>query len=154
MIPVIVKVKSVQRGEDGEEIALELISEGKAYEKERTKYIVYEESELTDMEGVTTVIKVLPDDAVMLLRLGKIHQRQEYRRGKESQSSYVTPVGTFTVTSRTYECDVCLDGCIGTIRLGYDVNLEGIGSNYTQLLITVQEDNCNGNEGITEAGNC
>ena len=57
MKPVIVKVKSVQRNEEGEELAIELVSEGKAYKKERTQYIVYEESELTDMEGVTTVIK-------------------------------------------------------------------------------------------------
>ncbi len=154
MKPVIVKVKSIQRNEDGEEIALELVSEGKAYEKERTQYIVYEESELTDMEGVTTVIKVLPDDAVMLMRLGKIHQRQEYRRGKESRSRYQTPIGTFTVTCKTYECDVRLSGGIGTINLGYDVNLEGIGSNYTQLMITVQEDNGHGNEGISKTGNC
>ena len=142
MKPVIVKVKSVQRNEEGEELAIELVSEGKAYKKERTQYIVYEESELTDMEGVTTVIKVLPDGAVMLLRLGKVHQRQEYRKGKVSHSKYETPIGALNVTFRT------------TIHLGYDVDLEGVGSNYTQLTITVQEDNCNGNEGIIETGHC
>ncbi|WP_300624359.1 DUF1934 domain-containing protein [uncultured Megasphaera sp.] len=154
MKPVIVKVKSVQRNEEGEELAIELVSEGKAYKKERTQYIVYEESELTDMEGVTTVIKVLPDGAVMLLRIGKVHQRQEYRKGKVSHSKYETPVGALNVTFRTYECDVQLCEGIGTIHLGYDVDLEGVGSNYTQLTITVQEDNCNGNEGIIETGHC
>ena len=154
MKPVIVKVKSVQRNEEGKELSLELVSEGKFYNKDRTQYIVYEESELTDMEGVTTVIKVLPDRAVMLLRMGKVHQRQEYRKGKAYRSTYETPVGTFNVTCRTYECDVDLHDGIGTIRLGYDVDLEGIGSNYTQLTITVQEDNSNGNEGIIETGHC
>ncbi|WP_301860030.1 DUF1934 domain-containing protein [uncultured Megasphaera sp.] len=154
MKPVIVKVKSTQRNADGQEMTLELISEGKYYTKERTRYIVYEESELTEMPGVTTVIKVLPDEAVMLLRLGKIHQRQEYRKGKVSRSRYETPVGAFDVTTKTYECSVRLHDGIGTIVLGYDVDLEGIGANYTQLTITVQEDNCNGNEGIIETGHC
>ena len=91
---------------------------------------------------------------VMLLRLGKVHQRQEYRKGKVSHSKYETPIGALNVTFRTYECDVQLCEGVGTIHLGYDVDLEGVGSNYTQLTITVQEDNCNGNEGIIETGHC
>lgn len=139
--PVLVKIESIQRNPEGEELKLELNAEGKYYTRGKTRYIVYEESELTDMQGVTTVIKVLPDEAVMLLRMGKIHQRQEYRKGKTSTSAYETPVGILDVTMKTYECDVDLCDGIGTIRLGYDVDLSGIGVNYTQLTITVQEDN-------------
>ena len=154
MKPVLVKVESVQRNEEGQELKVELVSEGKFYIKEQTQYIVYEESELTDMKGVTTVIKILPDGAVMMLRLGKVHQRQEYRQGKVSRSKYTTAMGEFIVTIKTYECSVQLEDGIGTIRLGYDVNLEDIGSNYTQLTITVQEDHANGNERIIETGHC
>ena len=140
MKPVLVSVKSIHRNEEGKELKLELVSEGKFYTKERTQYIVYEESKLTDMEGVTTIIKVLPDDAVMLMRFGKIRQRQEYRKGKTMRSRYETPMGNFDVVMKTYECSVDLCDGIGTIRLGYDIDLEGIGANYTQLTITVQED--------------
>lgn len=141
MKPVLVKVQSIQRDSNGDELKLELTSEGKFYVKDQTQYIVYEESELTELDGVTTVIKVLPDQSVLLLRMGKMHQRQEYRKGKTSKSLYETPVGTLDVTMKTYECDIDLDDGIGTIRLGYDVELAGMGANYTQLTITVQEDN-------------
>jgi uncharacterized beta-barrel protein YwiB (DUF1934 family) len=92
------------------------------------------------MKGVTTVIKIFSDDSIMLLRLGKIHQRQIYKKGKSYQSQYSTPFGSLTVTMKTYECNVDLQDGIGTICLGYDVQLEGLASNYTQLTITVQED--------------
>ncbi len=141
MKPVLVKVQSIQRDANGDELKLELTSEGKWYVKDQTQYIVYEESELTELKGVTTVIKVLPDASVLLLRMGSMHQRQEYRKGKTSKSLYETPVGTIDVTMKTYECDIDLDDGIGTIRLGYDVELAGMGANYTQLTITVQEDN-------------
>lgn len=134
-------VQSIQRDSNGEELKLELVAEGKFYTKDQTQYIVYEESELTDMEGVTTIIKVLPDEAVMLIRLGNVNQRQEYRKGKETKSAYETPMGIIDVTMKTYECNVDLTDGIGSIRLGYDVDLAGVGANYTQLTITVQEDN-------------
>lgn len=137
---MLVNVQSIQRNPDGEELKIELVAEGKFYTKDNTRYIVYEESELTEMKGVTTVIKILPDESVMLLRLGKIHQRQEYRKGKTSKSVYDTPLGMLDVTMKTYECNVDLNDGIGSIKLGYDVDLAGVGANYTQLTITVQED--------------
>lgn len=139
--PVLVHVQSIQRDANGDELKLELVAEGKFYTKGQTQYIVYEESELTDMKGVTTIIKALPDGAVMLIRLGAVNQRQEYRKGRETTSAYETPMGIIDVTMKTYECDVNLTDGIGSIRLGYDVDLAGVGANYTQLTITVQEDN-------------
>ena len=97
MKPVLVSVQSIQRDPEGQELKIELVSEGKYYVKDGTQYIVYEESELTEMKGVTTVIKVLPGGSVLLLRLGKLRQRQEFHKGKVTYSQYETPVGTFAV---------------------------------------------------------
>ena len=140
MKPVLVTVESIQRNENGEEITLELVSEGKFYAKDRAQYIVYEESEITGMAGVTTVIKIPEDGTGCLLRLGSLKQRQEYAVGRESRSTYETPVGIMGVTMKTYECDVALRDGVGTIRLGFDVTIEGVGANYNQVTITVRED--------------
>lgn len=140
MKPVLVSVQSIQRDPEGQELKIELVSEGKYYVKDGTQYIVYEESELTEMKGVTMVIKVLPGGSVLLLRLGKLRQRQEFHKGKVTYSQYETPVGTFDVKMKTYECRADLQDGIGTIYLGYDVHIEEISSMYTQLTITVQED--------------
>lgn len=136
---VLVTVQSIQRDEEGKEVKIELVSAGKYYEKNKARYIVYEESAITGLEGVTTVVK-LYDDTVMLLRLGKVHQRQEFRVGQESHSTYKMPFGMINLSMKTYEMTVDLHDGIGTIVLGYDVMLEGIGTNYNQLTITVQED--------------
>lgn len=154
MKPVLVNIKSIQRDINGEEVKIELLSEGKFYVKDNARYIVYEESEITDMKGVTTIIKILPDGAVVLIRMGSLEQRQEYRKGQTTHARYKTSIGEMWIGVTTYECQVDLTDGIGSIRLGYDVELDGIGSNYTQLIITVQEDHCNGNKRIANTGDC
>lgn len=139
MKPVLVTVHSVQRDEDGQDYTIELISTGKYYEKKNARYVVYEESEITGMAGVTTVIKILAD-SVLLLRFGQIHQKQLFRKGKVFRTAYEIPVGTINISLKTYELDVALHDGIGTIKIGYDVILDGIGTNYNELTITVQED--------------
>ena len=47
---------------------------------------------------------------------------------------------SFDVQMKTYECRADLLDGTGTIQLGYDVHIEGVSANYTQLTITVQED--------------
>lgn len=139
MKPVLVTVQSIQRDEEGQDLKLELVSAGKYYEKNNAQYIVYEESEITGMAGVTTIIKIT-GGTIMLMRLGKIHQRQEFCKGMETSSLYKMPFGDIKVGMKTYDVTIDLVDGIGTIELGYDVILEGIGTNYNQLTITVQED--------------
>lgn len=152
MKPVLVSIKSVQRNEEGQELNMEVVSPGSYYRKNRTEYIVYKESELTGLDGVTTIIKVHDDGTIHLVRTGKMQHKQEYKKGKSYYSWYETPMGKLPVTMKTYICNANLNEGIGQIELGYDVTLEGLGSNYNQLTITVQEDNANGNERTTEAG--
>lgn len=154
MKPVLIKIESLQRNEEGEELKMELVSEGHFVVKNGTQYLVYEESELTDMKGVTTIIKIMKDGTVMLMRLGTIRQRQEYRKGKVSKATYTTEMGKLTLLIKTYECDVQLEDGIGTIRIGYELDIEGLQSNYMQLTITVQEDYANGNEEVIETRDC
>jgi uncharacterized beta-barrel protein YwiB (DUF1934 family) len=137
--PVLVTVQSIQRDEDGQELKLELVSAGKYYCKQNIQYIVYEESEITGMAGVTTIIKLLPDSAV-LLRRGNVRQRQVFRKGSTFKATYQMPFGEVLIHMKTYEMEIHLVEGIGTVRLGYDVTIEGIGTSYNQLTITVQED--------------
>lgn len=137
---VLVSVTSIQRDNSGEEIKLELVSAGKYYEKERARYFVYKESEITGMEGVTTVIKLAADGTLVLLRLGKVRNRQEYAVGKVRKSIYQTPFGSMEISMKTYEIKVDLHDGIGEIYLAYDVLLGELASTYNQLIITVRED--------------
>lgn len=138
--PIIVSIKSLQRDEKGESQTLELVSEGKYYKKERSQYIVYKESAISSLEGVTTTIKVLADGTVCVLRTGDMQQRQEFRPGMETTSWYDTPLGRTLLIIKTYACRVQLVDGIGTIEIEFDVTITGMGAIYNQLTITVQED--------------
>ncbi len=137
---VLVSVVSIQRDMDSKEVKSELVSAGKYYEKNGARYFVYKESEITGMEGVTTVIKLQADGTLILLRLGKIRQKQEYAVGKVKKSLYETPFGDIEVSMKTYEIKVDMVDGIGRIYLAYDVLLGELTSTYNQLFMEIRED--------------
>ena len=137
---VLVSVFSIQRDMDGKAVKSELVSAGKYYEKHGARYFVYKESEITGMEGVTTVIKLQTDGTLILLRLGKIRQKQEYAVGKVKKSLYETPFGDIEVSMKTYEIKVDMVDGIGRIYLAYDVLLGELTSTYNQLFMEIRED--------------
>ena len=54
------------------------MTEGKAYRKGESTYIVYEESEMSGMEGVKTTLRIDRDGSVRMKRFG---QRRDARHG-------------------------------------------------------------------------
>ena len=142
---VLVSVKSVQRDIDGEDTSVELISPGTYYERKGVKYIRYEESSVTGLDGVKTTIKFYPD-SIVLLRTGAVNMRHEYIRGEEKVSIYETPYGDLTMAVKTHELTVNLEDGIGHVHLGYDISIEGSWQFYNQLDIYVREDNEDGHE--------
>ena len=66
---VIINVKGTQIDTSSDTNTLELITEGKYYQKGNNYYITYKESEVTGMLGTTTTLKV-GDGVVTLMRFG------------------------------------------------------------------------------------
>ena len=87
-----------------------------------------------------TVIKLQADGTLILLRLGKIRQKQEYAVGKVKKSLYETPFGDIEVSMKTYEIKVDMVDGIGRIYLAYDVLLGELTSTYNQLFMEIRED--------------
>ena len=139
MKPIIVSVFSLQRDEYGEESIIELVSTGQYYKKGTVHYILYEESAITGMEGVTTLIKVYESHA-QLIRMGKVNQRQEFRVGEETISRYGSDVGDLQIKIKTYDLQSSIDDGQGTLVIGYDVELVGLMRNYNQLSIKIEEE--------------
>lgn len=145
MKPVMVGVKSIQRDADGEDTVIELISPGRYYEKNGVKYIMYNESEVTGMEGVKTTIKLYPQ-SVVLLRSGGVTMRHQYVLGHTHEALYEMPVGSLHMAVKTHELEIdVLDGT-GQVHLGYDISVEGTWQFYNQLYINLWEDMDHGNE--------
>lgn len=145
MKPVLVSVKSIQRDQAGEDTIVELVSSGKYYEKNDVKYIVYNESEVTGMDGVRTTIKLYPK-SVVLLRSGAARMRHQYVLGDMQEAIYETPMGDIHFAVKTHELEIAITNGEGDVRLGYDISIGGEWQFYNQLFINLREDTDNGYE--------
>jgi len=143
MTNVVVTVIGSQRDEAGYEQRIELITAGRHYQRNGIDYITYDESKLTGLEGTTTMLK-LYDDYVVLVRLGHIEQRQEFRKGERNSCMYVTPYGTMEMSVATSDVTMAFAKGNGRITIAYELEIEGRWQSSNKLAITIREEKTNG----------
>ena len=121
--PVVLSLRGTQRYADQEPEVIELVTEGTMEWKEGSWDISYEESELTGLEGVTTVFRVEPGK-VVLTRTGKLYSQMVFQEGVAHDSLYQMPFGALMlrVTATFVFFDLVPDG--GVIDLSYNIEIE------------------------------
>ena len=84
---VLISIQGTQCYEGDEPQALELMTNG-FYEKQPDRCrILYEETEMTGMDGVKTVFEIFPDH-VELNRAGAVESQMVFRPGERMESLY------------------------------------------------------------------
>lgn len=139
MINVVVTIIGTQRDAQGEKSKIELITEGRCYDKKGVKYIVYKDSEISGLEGVTTMLKIY-DTHVVLIRTGSVDHKQEFCQGEKSYSTYVTPYGTMQIGILTKNLEIALSGLAGRLYISYDLEISGQWQSANTLSISVREE--------------
>lgn len=122
--PVSLSIYSRQRYSRQEEPdVVELVTDGTMEFRDGGWDIVYEESALTGLEGVTTTFRVEPGK-VTLTRTGALKSKMVFQEGVTQDSLYQMPFGTLmlTVHAASVFYDIVPEG--GSIDLGYRVNVE------------------------------
>ena len=121
--PVILSIRGRQTYPEQEPEIIELITEGTMEFRNGGWDIVYEETALTGLEGVTTSFRVEPDK-IILRRTGKLNSEMVFRKGIAHDSLYQMAFGALMLTVKaTYMFfDIVPDG--GVIDLVYDINIE------------------------------
>lgn len=134
-----IRVLGIQKDGQGQENKIELTTEGKVYEKNNNIYIVYEESEISGMEGATTTLKVEGDKKVSMKRFGSSDSQMVFEVGKRHSSEYKTMFGDFKmyIKTHTLEVDLSLESYKGSINVSYDVVIVGMAETENTLEITV-----------------
>lgn len=137
MKDVILKIKGRQMPAGEEEDIVELITEGKVYDKDNAKYLVYEESELSGMKGCTTTLKIT-DDKIEMRRFGNATSQLVFEKGKRHVSNYSTPYGNFRmeILTKKLECSLNQEKK-GTISLEYRMSLQGLSEGTNKLDIEI-----------------
>ena len=144
MIDVVITVIGIQKDGKGEETRIELITEGRSYDKNGVKYIVYKDSEISGLEGVTTMLKIY-EKQVVLVRTGSVNHKQEFLLGEKSHSIYHTPYGSMEMGITTNSLRMALhNGTAGTLEIGYELEINGQWQSANTLLISIREESKRG----------
>ncbi|WP_142413255.1 DUF1934 domain-containing protein [Hathewaya massiliensis] len=116
----IISVISKQKG-SAEDI-IEVVTPGKFYKKNDKYYIVYEETELSGMEGTMTTLKV-EEDEFTLIRNGAINSKMNFKKNNIDHILYSTPQGTLSFSMDILKVNIDLNECGGEVYANYNLNL-------------------------------
>lgn len=131
----IISVSSKQIGSGDE--AIEVVTPGNFYKKDDSYYAVYEETEVSGMEGTTTTLKIGPDK-FSLIRMGSTNAKMEFDKKVKSVSMYNTPYGTIELKIETRKLDIKVNDNGGNISINYNMSLGGHAPNSTNLKVNIK----------------
>lgn len=136
---VLIQVISAQSYEEGHNDRVEFTTVGTLHNREGIYYIIYRDTEISGLAGVTTSLKVEPAK-LTLNRMGGVDHKQVFERGIRHGSPYVTPHGAlfFEIDTENMEIDLTEQG--GNITLKYNLFSDDHCISHNSLRINIKED--------------
>lgn len=127
-VPVMLRIRSTQNYEGQEPDQIELVTEGKLGRENDVWEISYEESDLTGLEGVTTVLRIGSRGAT-LRREGKVQSRMIFQEGVRHESLYQVEFGVLmiSVVARRIGFDLTEQGGIVDLTYGIEIEQTAVG---------------------------
>lgn len=123
-IPVMLHIVGRQNYAGQDPDVIELVTDGYLLEKGDVWEIGYEESELTGLEGVTSIFRVGPR-GVTLRRAGRLQSQMVFQLGKRHESLYQLDFGAMMITVCAQKINYDLSGERGgTVDLTYQIEIE------------------------------
>lgn len=134
--------KQINRETNAEEDVMEFVTEGKLYKKQGSTYLVYEETEMSGLEGVKTTLRIdRNSNEVKMKRFGHdaMGTVMEFKKGERVNSMYETPFGILPMELLTYKIDNFIepDEARGKLFIDYEVSLKGLSETRNLLNIEV-----------------
>ena len=139
MRKVVVTVVGTQTDAGGEESRIEFVTVGSRQDRDGVSYITYRESEITGMEGTTTLLKLYAD-RLILVRMGAVELKQEFRLGLTSHCTYITPYGSLKMAVSTRHFQAAGGDDRETVTAGYDLEIDGRWQSYNTLAVEIREE--------------
>lgn len=136
---VIITIIGTQKDFQGEEARIELITAGRCYDKKGVRYIVYQDTEISGLEGVTTMLKLYDKD-VVLVRTGSVNHKQEFCLGEKRHSAYITPYGTMQMGILTKGLRMSLDDISTSLEISYELEMNGQWQSANTLSVSIREE--------------
>ena len=133
---VVISIKGKQEFEDAPADSVELVTQGTMQWEHGMCTLVYQESEMTGMEGTLTTIHVENEgERVTLMRVGGYNSQMVFEEGRRHLSVYTTPFGSMEVGVNTRHLLAEMDEHGGVIEVEYIIEIEHavVGRNVFQI---------------------
>lgn len=120
---VIISIKGRQYFDDQEPDSMELVTAGTLEQDGESYTLSYRESELTGLEGTTTVFRV-KGRQVTLMREGELNSLMVFEEGRRHMSMYETPYGALSIGVNTRRMRADLTPAGGDIEIQYAIEVD------------------------------
>ena len=132
---ILLKIQGSQDSETQKMDSVELTTTGKIEFLDNGCKIVYEESELTGMNGTTTTIIVEKEGKITLNRTGTTNSCLVFEEGKKHTSYYDVGEGAFSISVYTEYLEADVNKMGGEIEIEYVLEVENkvMGNNSIRL---------------------
>lgn len=120
---VMLSIRGTQRYMDQEPEVIELVTEGTLEQLDKGWEIVYKESDLTGLEGVTTSFLVEPGK-IILTRTGPLKSQMVFSLGQPHESLYQMEFGALLITVCATKIEYEISDQCGTVDLDYTIEIE------------------------------
>lgn len=137
---VIISIKGKQLYAESGPDEMELVTAGTLKRDDRGGYTIsYQESELTGLEGTTTVLRV-DGRRVTLLREGNINSQMVFEEGRKHLSMYETPYGSLSIGIRTRRMRSTLSETGGDLEIDYAIEVDNLVAGQNMFRMNVKRD--------------
>lgn len=135
-VPVMLSIRGKQSYLDQEPDVIELVTEGTLEYVDGGWDICYEETELTGLQGVTTLFRVEPDK-IVLNRTGRLNSQMVFQKDVRHDSLYQMDFGALMITVCAKWMSVNLDASGGIVDLIYTIEIEQSAAGEVDYHLTI-----------------
>ena len=143
MQAVKIRINSVTKDENRQEQSTEQICFGQMAEKNGKYYVMYDETQVTGLEGTKTTIK-WDGTRVTIIRRGALEHRQEFAQDYVDKSLYRTPYMEIPIETATKYLYTYFREGVWHIEMEYTLSQGGQPYGDMKISIDIEEDTRNG----------
>ena len=131
----IITVVSKQTGSD--DSAIEVVTPGEFYKEDDSYFAIYDETELSGMEGTKTTLKMSPNN-FLLTRIGTTNAEMKFEKNTNDITIYDTPYGVLELKLETKDLKVELHDNGGDVEINYNLAIAGQKPQNTVLKVNIK----------------
>ncbi|HOQ75602.1 MAG TPA: DUF1934 domain-containing protein [Thermoclostridium sp.] len=135
---VLITVDSKMDDMNGGNNAMSLVTEGRLSVENDEYVLSYEESQITGLNGTTTVIRAT-SDSVTLIRHGAVSSMMLFEVGKTHLTDYQTQYGSIMLGVTARKVDVAMNENGGHINVDYIVEYNRAYGGRNSISVKIQE---------------